>query len=87
MIRGTTSLIAHIGYPTHSFKAPMIYNPWFEKKGIDAVVVPMGVRPEDYSTTLRAAITLLRSFEAMWLCTVVSSSLRHRSVLDSGEAD
>ena len=26
----------------------MIYNPWFEKKGIDAVVVPMGVKPEDY---------------------------------------
>ena len=22
----------------------MIYNPYFEKKGIDAVVVPMGVR-------------------------------------------
>ena len=26
----------------------MIYNPFFEKKGIDAVVVPMGVKPEDY---------------------------------------
>ena len=23
----------------------MIYNPWFEKQGIDAVVVPMGVEP------------------------------------------
>ena len=29
MIRGTTTLIAHIGYPTESFKAPMIYNPYF----------------------------------------------------------
>ena len=29
MIRGTTSLIAHIGFPTHAFKAPMIYNPYF----------------------------------------------------------
>jgi shikimate dehydrogenase len=26
----------------------MIYNPWFDKKGIDAVVVPMGVKPEEY---------------------------------------
>jgi shikimate dehydrogenase len=48
MISGTTTLIAHVGHPTFAFKAPMIYNPWFEKKAIDAVVVPMGVRPEQY---------------------------------------
>jgi len=48
MIRGTTTLIAHIGYPTESFKAPMIYNPYFEQQGIDAVVMPMGVKGEDY---------------------------------------
>ena len=48
MIRGTTALIAHLGYPTEAFKAPMIYNPYFEAAGIDAVVVPMGVRAEDY---------------------------------------
>lgn len=54
MISGKTQLIAHLGYPTESFKAPMIYNPWFEKQGIDAVVVPMGVKPEDYTATLAA---------------------------------
>ena len=43
MISGKTTLIAHLGYPTEAFKAPMIYNPWFEKAGIDAVVMPMGV--------------------------------------------
>jgi len=48
MISGTTTLIAHVGYPTHAFKSPLIYNPWFEKNGIDAVVVPMGVKAEDY---------------------------------------
>jgi len=48
MIRGTTTLIAHVGYPTESFKAPMIYNPYFEQQGIDAVVMPMGVQGEDY---------------------------------------
>jgi shikimate dehydrogenase len=53
MITGKTTLIAHLGYPTAAFKAPMIYNPWFEKQGIDAVVVPMGVRPEDYAATLK----------------------------------
>ena len=48
MISGKTTLVAHLGYPTFAFKAPMIYNPWFDKKGIDAVVVPMGVKPEEY---------------------------------------
>lgn len=58
MIRGTTTLIAHIGYPTDAFKAPMIYNPWFEHEGIDAVVVPMGVRPEDYAQVLKSLFML-----------------------------
>ena len=58
MIRGTTALIAHIGFPTHAFKAPMIYNPYFEKAGIDAVVVPMGCRSEHFPTFLRAVFTL-----------------------------
>jgi shikimate dehydrogenase len=48
MISGKTTVIAHIGYPTFAFKAPLIYNPWFEKNDIDAVVVPMGVKPEEY---------------------------------------
>src|SRR3984893_4108454 len=48
MISGTTTLIAHVGYPTHSFKSPLIYNPWFEKNGIDAVVVPMRVKAGEY---------------------------------------
>ena len=54
MISGKTTLIAHLGYPTESFKAPMIYNPWFERHGIDAVVVPMGVKPEDYPAVLQS---------------------------------
>ena len=53
MISGKTTLIAHIGYPTDAFKAPMIYNPYFEQAGIDAVVVPMGVKGEDYAGFLR----------------------------------
>ncbi|MEP7303340.1 MAG: shikimate dehydrogenase [Caldimonas sp.] len=52
MISGKTTLIAHLGYPTEAFKAPMIYNPWFESRGVDAVVVPMGVQAADYAATL-----------------------------------
>jgi shikimate dehydrogenase len=58
MISGKTRLIAHVGYPTESFKAPLIYNPWFESKGIDAVVVPMGVKAADFP----AALAALRKF-------------------------
>lgn len=58
MIRGTTSLIAHIGWPTHTFKSPMIYNPYFEQAGIDTVVVPMGCRPENFPALLKAVFTL-----------------------------
>jgi len=58
MIRGTTQLIAHLGYPTEAFKAPMIYNPYFEQAGVDAVVVPMGVRAEHYAALLRPLFRL-----------------------------
>jgi shikimate dehydrogenase len=58
MIRGTTTLIAHVGYPTEAFKSPMIYNPYFEQAGIDAVVMPMGVKAEDYPMVLPALFRL-----------------------------
>ena len=58
MINGNTELIAHIGFPTHAFKAPMIYNPWFEKAGVNAVVVPMGCQAPDYPAFLRAVFKL-----------------------------
>ena len=58
MISGRTEIIAHLGYPTESFTAPMIYNPWFEHRGIDAVVVPMAVRAEDYGAFLRPLFRL-----------------------------
>jgi shikimate dehydrogenase len=57
-ITGSTRLIAHLGYPTESFKAPMIYNPYFAKHGIDAVVVPMGCKPEEYAHFLRLVFKL-----------------------------
>ena len=58
MINGHTELIAHIGYPTHSFKSPMIYNPYFEHAGINAVVVPMGCQTPDYPAFLKSVFSL-----------------------------
>jgi shikimate dehydrogenase len=48
MLNGNTRLIAHLGYPTTTFKSPMIYNPWFAKHGVNAAVVPLGVRAENF---------------------------------------
>lgn len=58
IINGNTELVAHIGFPTHAFKAPMIYNPWFQKAGVNAIVVPMGCRSEDYAGFLRSVFQL-----------------------------
>lgn len=65
MIRGTTRLIGHLGFPTESFKAPMIYNPYFERDGIDAVVVPMGCRSEDYPDFLKLFFRLSNAHGAL----------------------
>lgn len=58
MIDGNTEIIAHIGYPTFSFKSPEIYNPYFEQAGINAVVVPMGCQAADYPAFLKAVFRL-----------------------------
>jgi shikimate dehydrogenase len=58
MINGNTEIIAHIGYPTHTFKSPMIYNPYFEASGVNAVVVPMGCKPDNYPAFLKSVFTL-----------------------------
>jgi len=58
LINGHTELVAHIGYPTHAFKAPMIYNPYFESIGVNAVVVPMGCRVENFPEVLRGVFML-----------------------------
>ena len=58
MLRGTTMLIAHLGDPIGPVKSPMIYNPYFERAGIDAAVVPMGVGARDYPAVLDALFHL-----------------------------
>ena len=58
VINGNTQLIAHIGFPTHTFKSPMIYNPYFASAGINAVVVPMGCQTPDYPVFLKSVFNL-----------------------------
>ncbi|GAA4551315.1 hypothetical protein [Pseudonocardia xishanensis] len=65
MISGSTALVAHMGYPTRTFMSPLIYNPWFEKNDIDAVVVPMGIKSEHYADFFRVVFRLT-TFVAHW---------------------
>jgi shikimate dehydrogenase len=58
VINGTTELIAHLGYPTHAFKAPLVYNPYFAEAGINAVVVPMACRDGNFEAVLRGLFQL-----------------------------
>ncbi len=58
MINGETILIAHFGYPTGTFKAPLIYNPYFESIGLNAVVMPMGVKADAYAQVVAATFKL-----------------------------
>ena len=57
-IDGHTAFIAHIGYPTDSFQSPMIYNPYFQSVGLNAVVLPMACRIEAYPSFLRSVFAL-----------------------------
>lgn len=58
MIGGKTTLIAHLGYPTDTFASSSICNPWFERNGFDAAVVPMSARSEGYSELFRSLFSL-----------------------------
>jgi shikimate dehydrogenase len=58
VIDGSTEVIAHLGYPTHAFKAPLVYNPYFASAGINAVVVPMGCKGETFAAVLKSLFTL-----------------------------
>jgi shikimate dehydrogenase len=85
-IDGNTEVIAHIGWPTYSFKAPLIYNPYFEQAGINAVVTPMACKPEHFADFLRnmfnlenirgALITMPHKVNVVSLLDVVSPAVR-----------
>ena len=64
-IDGNTRLIAHIGHPTRTFKSPMIYNPYFESEGINAVVVPMDCTAGHFASLLQAILSLGNTLGAL----------------------
>jgi shikimate dehydrogenase len=58
MISGRATLIAHLGYPTDTFASSSLCNPWFERNGFDAAVIPMSARAEGYPYLFRSLFSL-----------------------------
>jgi shikimate dehydrogenase len=57
MIRGSTRIYPVIGCPVSQVRAPSLYNPYFERVGIDAVVVPIEVPVEIYPQYLKTLLS------------------------------
>jgi shikimate dehydrogenase len=53
LIDGATRLFAIVGDPIGQVKSPVVFNPRFAAAGINAVLVPVHVRPEAFDATMR----------------------------------
>ncbi len=47
-ISGSTRVFPVIGWPVEQVRAPLVFNAYFKKYGLDAVCIPMRVCPENY---------------------------------------
>jgi shikimate dehydrogenase len=55
-ISGAARVLPIFGWPVAQVKAPTLFNAYFAKHGIDAVVVPMGVAPEQCVEVMKAML-------------------------------
>lgn len=85
MITGRTRLAAVLGWPVSHSKSPPMMNAAFAATGIDAVMVPMAVPPEDFAATiatlrtvkaLGASVTVPHKLAAHALCHELSPAAR-----------
>jgi shikimate dehydrogenase len=77
-IRGTTRLAAVLGSPIAHSRSPELLNAAFAAAGVDAVMVPLGVAPED----LGAAIGGLRAMRALGASVTVPHKLAAAALCD-----
>ncbi|MBB3219306.1 shikimate dehydrogenase family protein [Pseudoduganella umbonata] len=57
-ISGTTRIFPVIGWPVEQVKAPTLFNAFFQRHGIDARVIPLKVRPEQYTAAVRTLMAM-----------------------------
>jgi shikimate dehydrogenase len=58
VIGGATRLFVIIGDPIAQVKSPQTFNPRFAAAGLDAVLVPVHVKPERFDETVRALMAI-----------------------------
>ena len=85
VIRGTTRLAAVIGWPVDHSRSPQLLNAAFAARGIDAVLVPLGVEPSHLETivaglraarALGASVTIPHKVLVTRLCDQLSPAAR-----------
>lgn len=65
-VTGRTTIVPLVGHPVEQVKTPGPMNQWFGERGIDAVVVPIDVRPE----RVAAFFDVLKATENCVGCTI-----------------
>ncbi len=50
MISGKTKIFYMVAHPIDHVRTPEVMNPLFEARGIDAIMVPVHMTPEDFRT-------------------------------------
>ena len=85
MIRGTTRIAAVLGFPVEHSRSPQMQNAAFAAAGVDAVMVPLGVPPEDLAAAalglaamraIGASVTVPHKLAAAALCGELSPAAR-----------
>jgi shikimate dehydrogenase len=85
MITGTTRIAAVIGWPVEHSRSPQLLNAAFAAGGIDAVMVPIAARPEQFAqviaglramNALGASITVPHKLSAVAMCDQVTPAAR-----------
>jgi shikimate dehydrogenase len=57
-ISGTTTIFPVIGWPVEQVKAPILFNTYFKRHGIDARVVPLKIAPAAYAAAVRMLMAI-----------------------------
>ena len=66
VISGSTDVYLILGDPVEQVLAPETFNPLFARSGIDAVLVPVQVAPQDLTAFVKTAFHA-RNIKGMWL--------------------
>jgi len=53
-ITGTTRIFGVIAYPSDHVRAPMVFNSLFAERGLDHVMIPISVPPQNFEAMIRA---------------------------------